>query len=169
MINVVICDNDERFINTFSKVITWFLKSEELETNIIVVSDYNEKFNDTLSLNNQMYFLCLPNSYEIINKINNKNKDIPVILLNDKCKKSFFNFLSGNTSLKSNDKDNFSNNKTIVLKENKIQKQVFEYLGSHLNVSASLPSFPTCSTDLKSDSCYRTYKITLFIFISCCF
>lgn len=117
MINVVICDNDEKFINTFSKVVTWFLKSEGLETNIIVINNYNKDFEETLNLNNLMYFLCLPNSDKIISKINDKNKGIPIILLDDKCKKSFFNFLNGNTSLKSSEKENFSKSKTIELKD----------------------------------------------------
>ena len=51
MINVIICDDNTKFINTFSKVITWFFKSEGLDTNIIIVNDYGENFKNTLDLN----------------------------------------------------------------------------------------------------------------------
>ena len=55
MINVIICDDNTKFINTFSKVITWFFKSEGLDTNIIIVNDYggsNYTFVCTLKLYN---------------------------------------------------------------------------------------------------------------------
>ena len=121
MINVVICDNNKKFTNIFSKVITWFFRSEGLETNIIIVNNYNNDFEKTLELSNQIYILGLndkSNGLEnITNKINNKNKAIPILIMNDKCKKEFFNFLSGNTNLKNDKNTEFSKSKTIQFKD----------------------------------------------------
>ena len=44
---------------------------------------------------------------------------------------------------------------TVAKLEQKF-KIIFEFLSSHLRVSASKLSLPTCSTDLNSDSRYRT-------------
>ena len=50
MINVVIYDNNDKFINTFSKMVTWFLKREGFNPNIIIVKNH-EEFKKTLTLN----------------------------------------------------------------------------------------------------------------------
>ena len=121
MINVVICDDNKKFINTFSKVITWLFKSEGLETNIIIVNDYGDDFKKTLDLNNQIYILGKNyenNSFKnIANIINNKNKAIPILIINDNCKKEFFNFLNGSINLKSNNNIEYPKSKTIQFKD----------------------------------------------------
>lgn len=114
MINVVIYDNNKKFINTFSKIITWFLKGEGLDSNTIIAKTY-EEFKNTLTLTNQIYVLGITND-DILNEINKLNKGIPILIMNDMCKKGFFDFLSGSTSYISNKKE-YPNIKTIQFKD----------------------------------------------------
>ena len=115
MINVVIYDNNDKFINTFSKMVTWFLKREGFNPNIIIVKNH-EEFKKTLTLDNQIYILSNIDYNNILKEINNLNKGIPILIINELCKKEFFNFLSGNTNYKSNNKQ-CSNIKTIQFKD----------------------------------------------------
>lgn len=115
MINIIICDNNEIFSNTLSKMVAWFFKNEGLNTNIIFIKEYDKKFEETLTLNNQIYILGFEdekNSYEsITKKIKNMDRAIPILILNNKCKQSFFNFLSGTTHLKNIYRKSDSTNK----------------------------------------------------------
>ena len=115
MINVVICDDNEKFSNTFSKVITWFLKGEGFYVNVTIISNYEKDFDKTLELNNQIYILGI-NNENIVKKIKDLNMAIPILIMNDKCKKKFFDFLSGSTNLKDDGKKLFQKQKLFNLK-----------------------------------------------------
>ncbi len=119
MINIIICSEDKNFSNTFSSFISSFFKYEGINSNIIVITKYGTDFKNTFKLSNQIYILNhedKDNSFDSISKqILSTNKDASILIITDKTKNKFFNFLKGSTKFHNN--VNLNNNKTINFKD----------------------------------------------------